>query len=102
RLLALVHELALSYRLPVVVDPKLEDLREYGQVSCITPNKKEAEAALKNISEETRKAFGIRSTTFDNKDDIETNGSGLLNFLGIDSLLVTLGEQGMYLFEHNK
>jgi D-beta-D-heptose 7-phosphate kinase/D-beta-D-heptose 1-phosphate adenosyltransferase len=102
RLLAQVHELALHYKLPVVVDPKLEDLREYGQVSCITPNKKEAEAALKNIPPEARKAFGIRSTRFDTKQDIEANGSGLLNFLGIESLLITLGEHGMYLFEHDE
>ena len=102
RLLAQVHAVALRYKLPVVVDPKLEDLREYGQVSCITPNKKEAEAALKNISEETRKAFGIISTRLDDKEDIEANGRGLLNFLGIESLLITLGEHGMYLFEHNK
>jgi len=102
RLISQVHELALRYKLPVVVDPKIEDLREYGQVSCITPNKKEAEAALKNISEETRKAFGIRSARLDNKEDIETNGCGLLKFLGIDSLLITLGEHGMYLFEHNR
>lgn len=102
RLLAQVHELASYYKLPVVIDPKLEDLREYGQVSCITPNKKEAEGALKAIAEETRKAFGIRTTKFDNKQDIEANGCGLLNYLGIDSLLITLGEQGMYLFEHNK
>ena len=102
RLLAQVHELAYACKIPVVVDPKLEDLREYGHVSCITPNKKEAESALKNISDEARKVFGIRSTKLDNKDDIETNGSGLLNFLGIDSLLITLGEHGMYLFEQNK
>ena len=102
RLLAQVHESALIYKLPVVVDPKLEDLREYGQVSCITPNQKEAEAALKNIPESARKAFGIRSTKLDNKQDIEINGRGLLNFLSIESLLITLGEHGMYLFEHNK
>jgi D-beta-D-heptose 7-phosphate kinase/D-beta-D-heptose 1-phosphate adenosyltransferase len=102
RLLDQVHELALLNKLPVVVDPKLEDLREYGQVSCITPNKKEAEAALKNISEEARKTFGIRSTKFETKQDIEANGMGLLNFLGIESLLITLGEHGMYLFEHHQ
>jgi D-glycero-beta-D-manno-heptose-7-phosphate kinase len=102
KLLAQVHESALRYQLPVLVDPKLEDLREYGQVSCITPNKKEAEEALKTIPEETRKAFGIRSTKLDDKDDIEANGRGLLNYLGIESLLITLGEHGMYLFEHNK
>ena len=102
RLLAQVHELASLNKLPVVVDPKMEDLREYGQVSCITPNKKEAEMALKNISENIRKTFGIRSTKLDSKDDIEANGSGLLNFLGIESLLITLGEHGMYLFEHHQ
>ena len=90
RLLSQVHESAMDHKLPVVVDPKMEDFREYGQVSCITPNKKEAETALKNISEEARKAFGIRSTKLDNKEDIETNGRGLLNFLGIDSMLITL------------
>jgi rfaE bifunctional protein kinase chain/domain len=101
RILVQVQEMALRYKLPVVVDPKLEDLREYGHVTCITPNKKEAEGALKCISEETRKAFGIRSTKFENRDEIEANGCGLLKFLGIDSLLITLGEHGMYLFEHN-
>jgi len=101
RLLVQVQELALRHKLPVVVDPKMEDLREYGHVTCITPNKKEAEGALKSISEETRKAFGIRSTKFEHKEEIEANGCGLLNFLGIDSLLITLGEHGMYLFEHN-
>lgn len=100
RLLTQIQELALRYKLPVVVDPKMEDLREYGQVSCITPNKKEAEAALKSIPEEARKAYGISSTRLDVRKEIEANGLGLLNFLGIDSLLVTLGEHGMYLFEH--
>ena len=97
-----IHELALKKNFPVIVDPKMEDLRFYGQVSSITPNKKEAESALKIISEEARKAFGIVSTKLDKKEEIEANGQGLLAYLGIDSLLVTLGEHGMYLFEHNK
>ena len=101
-LLAQVHELALKYKTPVIVDPKLDDLRAYGQVACITPNKKEAETALKAIPEETRKAFGICSTSLNQKKEIEANGRGLLGYLGIDALLITLGEQGMYLFEHNK
>ncbi len=101
-LLAVIYDLALKFKIPVVVDPKLEDLRAYGKVSCITPNKKEAETALKAIAQETRKSFGIVSTRLDNKEEIEANGRGLLAYLGIDSLLITLGEQGMYLFEHNK
>jgi len=100
-LLAAIREMALD-KIPVIVDPKLEDLREYGQVSCVTPNKKEAEAALKAIAPQARKALGIRSTQLDKKEDIEANGSGLLAYLGIGALLITLGEHGMYLFEHNK
>jgi D-beta-D-heptose 7-phosphate kinase/D-beta-D-heptose 1-phosphate adenosyltransferase len=97
-----VHEAALKNKIPVIVDPKVEDLRFYGLVSAITPNKKEAELALKAMSEEARKAFGVISTRLDQVKDIEANGTGLLNYLGIDSLLITLGEHGMYLFEHNK
>lgn len=97
-----VHELTREKKIPVIIDPKVEDLRFYGQVSGITPNKKEAELALKAVSQEARKAFGIVSTKLDNKEEIQANGRGLLNYLGIDSLLITLGEHGMYLFEHNK
>jgi len=102
QLMAVVHDLALKHKIPVVVDPKFEDLRAYGMVTCITPNKKEAEAALKAITEGARKSFGIVSVKLDKKDEIEKNGQGLLAYLGIDSLLITLGEQGMYLFEHNR
>lgn len=97
-----VHELALKYKTPVVVDPKIEELRAYGQVTCITPNKKEAETALAAIGMDTRKAFGMISAKLNSKEEIEANGKGLLSYLGIESLLITLGEHGMYLFEHNK
>ncbi len=97
-----IHELARKNKVIIIVDPKVEDLRFYGQVSSITPNKKEAETSLKLFSEEARKVFGIVSAKLDTKQEIEANGQGLLKFLGVDSLLITLGEQGMYLFEHNK
>ncbi|MDO8674598.1 MAG: PfkB family carbohydrate kinase [Candidatus Omnitrophota bacterium] len=101
-LLSAVRSLAGEHKIPVVVDPKLEDLRGYGRVTCITPNKKETETALSIIPEETRKRYGIRSTRLDTKEDIESNGRGLLAYLGIGSLLVTLGEHGMYVFERGK
>ncbi len=101
-LLSEVRALAATHKIQVIVDPKLEDLRDYGQVTCITPNKKEAETALANIPVETRKEHGIRSIRLDNKEDIERNGRGLLAYLGIESLLITLGEQGMYVFEQGK
>lgn len=101
-LLTQLHQLVMKKRVPVIVDPKAEDLRFYGLVSGVTPNKKEAEGALKSISEEVRKSFGIVSTKLDKKQEIEANGQGLLNFLGIESLLITLGEHGMYLFEQDQ
>ena len=97
-----VHGQAFKNKIPVIVDPKVEDLKFYGEVFSITPNKKEAEAALKTISQEARKVFGIVSTKLEKKEEIEANGQGLLNYLGVQSLLITLGEYGMYLFEHNK
>ena len=97
-----IHEIARKDKVLVIVDPKVEDLRFYGQVSSITPNKKEAELALKAVSQEARKTFGIISTKLDTKEEIEANGQGLMTYLGIDSLLITLGEHGMYLFEHGK
>ncbi|MEI7999554.1 MAG: PfkB family carbohydrate kinase [Candidatus Omnitrophota bacterium] len=97
-----IHSFVQTRKIPVIVDPKVEDLRFYGQVSSITPNKKEAEASLKMVSEEARKAFGIVSDKLDKIHEIEANGQGLLKFLGVSSILITLGEQGMYLFEHNK
>ncbi len=100
--MAEVHEAALASKIPVIVDPKLEDLRAYGEVHCITPNKKEAELALKAVSQEDRKTFGIISTQLNTGAEIEANGKGLMEYLGIESLLITLGEHGMYLFEHHK
>lgn len=101
-LLEIVHETARRDKVLVIVDPKVEDLRFYGLVSSITPNKKEAELALKAVSSEARKAFGIISTRLETKQEIEANGQGLMSYLGIDSLLITLGEHGMYLFEPGK
>ena len=88
--------------IPITVDPKVENFKVYGHVSTITPNKKETENALKNIPEETRLNLGIHSTKLDSKENIEHSGMGLLHYLGIPSLLITMGEHGMYLFEQNK
>lgn len=102
QLLNVVHQLAVSQKIPVIVDPKVEDLRFYGRVTSITPNKREAELALKAIPESARQSFGIVSTTLDKTQEVEANGRGLLNYLGLESILITLGEHGMYLFEHGK
>jgi D-beta-D-heptose 7-phosphate kinase/D-beta-D-heptose 1-phosphate adenosyltransferase len=94
-----VVSLARKISIPVVVDPKVEHLKFYGHVTSITPNRKEAEGALKSLEPDTRRRFGIVSTRLDSLEMVKRSGQGLLKYLGIDSLLVTLGEDGMCLFE---
>lgn len=97
-----VLRMAKKAGIPVVVDPKAEHLRFYGHVTSITPNRKEMETALKSLEPDTRKAHGITVTRLDSLDAVKAAGKGLLSYLGIDSLLVTLGEGGMCLFEEGK
>ena len=94
--------LARKAKIPIVVDPKVEHLKFYGQVTSITPNRKEAEVALRSLEPDTRKAFGIEHTRLGSLDAVKKIGVGLLNYLGIESLLITLGEDGMCLFEEGK
>jgi len=94
--------LARKAGVPIVVDPKVEHLKFYGHVTSITPNRKEAETALKSLEPDTRKAFGITTTRLDTLDTVKKVGTGLLSYLGIDSLLITLGEDGMCLFEEGR
>lgn len=101
-LVADITALAARKKIPVVVDPKVEHLRFYGAVSSITPNRKETENALRSLEPQTRKDFGILSTKLDSLETVKRSGSGLLKYLGIDSLLVTLGEDGLCLFESGK
>lgn len=94
--------MAKKKKIPVVVDPKVEHLKFYGQTSSMTPNRKEMETALRTMDPQTRKFYGIETTKLMTLNDIKKAGNGLLTFLGIDSLLVTLGEEGMCLFEKDK
>ncbi len=102
---ALVADLTALCRkkhVPIVVDPKVEHLKFYGHVASITPNRKETENALKSLEPDTRRALGIGSTKLNSLKVIVEAGKGLLKYLGIDSLLITLGEDGMCLFETGK
>lgn len=95
-------KLAHEHSKIIVVDPKVEHFHEYGTVTSITPNRNETETALKNIFPNRRKELGILSTTLKTTIEIEAAGQGLLEYLNIESLLMTLGEDGMYVFEKGK
>ena len=101
-LVAKIGNLSRKKKIPITADPKVEHFKFYGSVTAITPNKKEAEDALKAIPEETRKNLGIQSVNLRSMEDIKRVGKGFLRYLGIESILITLGEQGMFLFEQDK
>jgi len=91
-------------QIPVIVDPKVEHFDSYRRVTAITPNKNETENAIRNIkirSEDSAK-LGLRNDKLATLKDVDTAGEKLLEYLDLDSLLITLGEQGMRLFEKGK
>lgn len=72
----------------VLVDPKGKNYEKYAGATLLTPNKSEAAAAS-----------GVE--IIDERTTIEA-GNRLLDNLQIESLLVTLGEDGMRLFQKGK
>ncbi|NLI79632.1 MAG: D-glycero-beta-D-manno-heptose-7-phosphate kinase [Candidatus Riflebacteria bacterium] len=72
----------------VAVDPKLKNYPLYKKASIITPNTREAEAALGRV--------------FENEADVLQGGADLLEQFRTDAVLITRGEHGMSLFEKGK
>ncbi len=104
---ALIEELCrLAHRHGkiVTVDPKVEHFAFYQKVTGITPNRKEAENAIRNIkiTHSGRKKLALNSDRLDTYADVERAARQLLKFLDLESLMITLGEQGMCLLEKGK
>jgi D-beta-D-heptose 7-phosphate kinase/D-beta-D-heptose 1-phosphate adenosyltransferase len=73
---------------PALVDPKHHDFSRYKGATLITPNRAEAEAACgENLTQ--MNALG-------------EHGESLRQQAGVGALLITLGDQGMYLLEDQK
>lgn len=86
----LIHKIiafAKSNQIPTFVDPKVENFFEYKGVTVFKPNRKEAQQSL-----------GIK---FRNFDHIVESGRLLLERLMASGVLLTLGADGMILFEQN-
>jgi D-beta-D-heptose 7-phosphate kinase/D-beta-D-heptose 1-phosphate adenosyltransferase len=84
-LLEAVIPLVRKHRKIITVDPKQEHFELYRRVSALTPNRAEAGEAVGRELETDR--------------DVERAGSEILRRLDCEGLLVTLGEDGMWLFE---
>lgn len=99
-----VRHLALERNKIMTIDPKVEHFGYYRDVTAITPNLKETENAIRNIkiTSQTGQELGIRVERLETNAHINLAGSELLKYLNLDSLLITLGEHGMRLFEKGK
>lgn len=103
-LVSFVCKLALEKKKIITVDPKVEHFGYYRKVTAITPNKKEAENAIRNIKIREKKGalLNINVDKLEKIGDINTAGKQLLDYLKLESVLITLGEGGMRLFEKGK
>jgi len=84
-LMAELTRLAALRRIPIIVDPKVEHFSYYKGVTAVTPNHLEAVQAA-----------GLHA---DDDQAINDAGEIIRQRLGCQSVLVTRGEKGMYLFE---
>lgn len=75
--------------IPLCVDPKVENFRKYRGVTCMTPNTKEA-------------CEGMGVTISNEQDYVAALGRKIVKRLGLESLLITQGANGMTLFENGK
>lgn len=92
--------LAQANKKIVTVDPKEDHFQYYRQVTAITPNRKELENAVRHLKiRDNKNKLKLDSDKLFSDKDIDSAGAQILEYLGLDSLLVTLGEQGMKLFE---
>jgi D-beta-D-heptose 7-phosphate kinase/D-beta-D-heptose 1-phosphate adenosyltransferase len=73
-------------KLPVCVDPKVEHFLKYRDVTCITPNTKEAWE-------------GMRMTAHGGQPEVEDLGRKMLDTLNAETVLITQGANGMTLMK---
>ena len=97
-----VISLTRRYKKIITVDPKEEHFLYYRRTTCITPNRKELENAVRNLKiKDTTNSFRVNTDRLFTDKDIDLAAREVLQYLELDSLLVTLGENGMRLFEKN-
>ncbi|HNW39036.1 MAG TPA: D-glycero-beta-D-manno-heptose-7-phosphate kinase [Candidatus Omnitrophota bacterium] len=102
-LTAAIIKQAKYHKKIVTVDPKENNFDCYQHATCITPNRKEAQNAIRFLKMNDRgNQFKIYKETLYMDNDIIKAGEAILEYLHLESLLITLGENGMWLFEQGK
>jgi len=99
-LLPRLIELARSKGKIITVDPKEEHFQYYNGVTAITPNRRELENAVRNLKiKDTTNRFKLNNDRLFTEKDLDYAARQVLKYLDLESILVTLGEHGMQLFE---
>ncbi|RJO64746.1 MAG: D-glycero-beta-D-manno-heptose-7-phosphate kinase [Candidatus Omnitrophota bacterium] len=95
-----IVSVARAHKKIVNVDPKEDHFQYYRGASCITPNRKEFEDAVKNlkIADKTNR-FRLNEYRLGTDKELDRAARYILDYLKLDSILVTLGEHGMCLVE---
>ncbi len=87
----------------VTIDPKENNFDCYKYATCITPNRKEAQNAIRYLRMKNRGGdFKIDKETLSTDKDLIKAGQAILEYLQLESFLITLGEGGMWLFEKGR
>ncbi|MFA5410559.1 MAG: D-glycero-beta-D-manno-heptose-7-phosphate kinase [Candidatus Omnitrophota bacterium] len=101
-LLGELIKLARKSRKIITVDPKEEHFQFYRGVTAITPNRRELENAVRNLKiKDCTNSFKVNTDRLFTDSDIDLAAKEIMQYLNLDSLLVTLGEQGMRLFDRS-
>lgn len=87
RLVRKIREITAKRGIILCIDPKQSDFSLYRGCDLITPNHQETERAL--------------GRELERNDDLMEGGATLLRDFGFGALLVTMGEEGMTLFERD-
>lgn len=102
RLLSGVLSLAAKKGKIVNVDPKEEHFQLYRKVTAITPNRKELENAVRNLKlTDTTNNFKLNSDKISSLEQVRNAAEQVMRYLELESILVTMGEQGMALFDRD-
>ena len=101
-LLETLISLAKAHKKIITVDPKEENFQYYRSVDAITTKRKELENAIRNLKiKDTTNRFKINKDKLFTDKDVDLAAREILEYLNLDSILITLGEQGMKLLEKN-
>lgn len=84
-----IINLCRKHRIPVCVDPKIDNFKKYKHITCMTPNTKEAWE-------------GAGDSPKPGEEAIEKLGQKILKMLSAQSILITRSADGMSLFEKGK